>query len=290
MENVRECIGSLEDAIMELEAVNLQKDLAITSLQKISTSLGNKIREIKTSNEKNMASLNSLGGYVRAPELSREMNGANIANLRQLRSTMEKLIVKLQRSNSHLERSNTFKDRMILAMKGDCKSQAGLMIRDLQRSVAFKDRMIHVLKTALCKNEDTKDECSCKCKFPNECGPECRFCMDFHKCKQCGLAQDHCFCSVFCNFCYRFIVNEFYYHCDICDDGDDDDFDLCERCVEEGANCAYKTHSLVRKFHATSDRKIAKYQQLSVEDGDYSNDDEPIMTPRSSDEEKDDEE
>ena len=50
--------------------------------------------------------------------------------------------------------------------------------------------------------------------------------------------------SVYCNNCEGAIPDE-HYHCSTCDDGD---FDLCQRCVEDGVTCKSDDHWMIKRF------------------------------------------
>ena len=50
--------------------------------------------------------------------------------------------------------------------------------------------------------------------------------------------------SIDCNSCGKSIPNE-HYHCSICEKGD---FDLCQKCVEDGVTCDGEDHWLIKRF------------------------------------------
>ena len=49
--------------------------------------------------------------------------------------------------------------------------------------------------------------------------------------------------AVYCNIC-NVNVDSVHYHCGVCDRGD---FDLCERCVEEGKHCNNAEHWMIKR-------------------------------------------
>lgn len=49
--------------------------------------------------------------------------------------------------------------------------------------------------------------------------------------------------AVYCNIC-NVNVDSVHYHCGVCDSGD---FDLCERCVEEGKHCNNAEHWMIKR-------------------------------------------
>lgn len=49
--------------------------------------------------------------------------------------------------------------------------------------------------------------------------------------------------AVYCNICEENVDNV-HYHCGSCDNGD---FDLCEKCVEEGKHCENEEHWMIKR-------------------------------------------
>jgi Zn finger protein HypA/HybF involved in hydrogenase expression len=55
--------------------------------------------------------------------------------------------------------------------------------------------------------------------------------------------------NITCDHCEaRILDSDMHYHCDICYFGD---FDLCQRCVQEGKSCFYEPHQLVGRCYTT---------------------------------------
>lgn len=55
--------------------------------------------------------------------------------------------------------------------------------------------------------------------------------------------------AVYCNIC-NVNVDSVHYHCGVCDSGD---FDLCERCVEEGKHCNNAQHWMIKRTIANGE-------------------------------------
>lgn len=59
----------------------------------------------------------------------------------------------------------------------------------------------------------------------------------------CGISAPVLGYSVYCNKC-RETIPDIHYHCSTCDDGD---YDLCKKCVDDGALCLGEEHWLIKR-------------------------------------------
>ncbi len=50
--------------------------------------------------------------------------------------------------------------------------------------------------------------------------------------------------SVYCNNC-QVTTSNAHYHCSTCDDGD---FDLCQKCIDDGVLCSGDDHWMIKRF------------------------------------------
>ncbi|RKF64339.1 putative zz type zinc finger domain-containing protein [Erysiphe neolycopersici] len=100
------------------------------------------------------------------------------------------------------------------------------------------------LKTECSYKFDTKDD-SHIASVPKKNIMDQRICEDFDiKKTSISSFSDLYALTVFCNSCSSSISGE-HYHCSNCDGGD---FDLCQKCVENGTLCYSEDHWLIKRF------------------------------------------
>jgi next-to-BRCA1 protein 1 len=62
--------------------------------------------------------------------------------------------------------------------------------------------------------------------------------------RQMAVSAHHSVFSVYCNHCGDAIPDE-HHHCSTCDDGD---YDLCQKCVNDGVTCNNGEHWMIKRF------------------------------------------